>query len=79
MSNAYALSTKDNPYNPFDNFDSWYMFDLDKGYDSCGYLARVARTSELLSDEENAKQIENAIDDIVSSDFTNMFIKIKNE
>lgn len=77
MSDAYALSTKDNPYNPFDNFDSWYMFDLDKGYDSCGYLARVARTSEQLSDEENAKQIENAIDDIVSSDFTNMFIKIK--
>ena len=30
-----ALTTVDNPYNPFDQFDSWYQFDMDKGYGTC--------------------------------------------
>ena len=47
-----ALTTIDNPYDPFDQFDSWYRFDQDKGYCSCSYLDRIARTSEQLSDEE---------------------------
>lgn len=59
------LSTNDNPYNPFDDYDSWFQFDMDKGYCSCSYLARIARTSDQLSDEENDREIERAIDEIV--------------
>ena len=39
-----ALTTFDNPYDPFDQFDQWYMFDTDKGYNSAAYLARIAKT-----------------------------------
>ena len=76
MSN-YMLSTIDNPFNPFNQFDSWYQFDLDKGYDSCSYLARIALTSDQLSDEENSREIERAIDEIVKYDPLNIYVKVK--
>lgn len=66
MARACALSTTDNPYNPFTDFDSWYRFDLDKGYSSCSYLDRIAMTSSAFTDEENMREIERAIDEIVS-------------
>lgn len=70
------LSTIDNPFNPFENFDSWFLFDVEKGYNSCDYLGRIAKTSEQLSDEENNEEIERAIDEIIKYDFTNMFKKV---
>lgn len=70
------LSTIDNPFDPFDEFDSWFRFDTDKGYNSCSYLDRIARTSDQLSDFENEKEIERAIDEIIKYDFMNVYTKI---
>ena len=71
------LARYDNPYNPFDEFTSWFMFDEEKGYHSCAYLGRIAKTSEQLSDEENAQEIERAIDEIIKYDFQNIYKKVK--
>lgn len=71
------LTTFDNPFDPFEDFDSWYQFDTDKGYDSCSYLARIARTSDQLSDADNEKEVERAIDEIIKYDFMNIYKKIK--
>lgn len=73
----YAITTIDNPYDPFEQFDAWYMFDMDKGYSTCSYLDRIARTSSQLSDEENDKEIERAIDEIIKYDFQNIYKKVK--
>ena len=72
-----ALTTIDNPYNPFENFNQWFLFDVQKGYDSCSYLARVARTSEQFTDDENKQEIERAIDEIIKYDFMNIYKKIR--
>ena len=72
-----ALTTVDNPYDPFDQFEEWYNFDIDKGYNSCAYLDRIAHTSEQMSDEENAKETERAIDEIIKYDFLNVYKKVK--
>ena len=49
------LTTFDNPYNPFEQFASWFLFDVEKGYNTCAYLGRIARTSDQLTEEENNK------------------------
>lgn len=72
-----ALTTFDNPYDPFDNTTEWFLFDVEKGYNSCAYLARIAKTSESLSDEENNCEIERAIDEIIKYDFMNIYKKVK--
>ena len=72
-----ALTTVDNPFDPIDAFDNWYAFDLLKGYDSCGLLARIAKTSDTLSDKEYELEVERAIDEIVKYDLENKFVKIK--
>ena len=77
MASKCMLTTFDNPYNPFDEFTSWFMFDEEKGYHSCAYLGRSAKTSEQLSDEENAQEIERAIDEIIKYDFQNIYKKVK--
>lgn len=77
MSTECRLTTYDNPYNPFTEFDSWFMYDEDKGYHTCAYLARIARTSDQLSDAENDWEIERAIDEIIKYDFMNIYRKVK--
>ena len=74
---SVMLSTVDNPFDPFDQFDSSYQFDVDKGYNSCAYLARIARTSDQLSDKENDDEVERAIDEIIKYDFMNVYRKVK--
>ncbi len=65
MKRRCMLTTFDNPYNPFEQFTSWFLFDVEKGYNTCSYLGRIARTSDQLSEEENELEIERAIDEIV--------------
>ena len=76
MASKCALTTVDNPYNPFEQFLSWFLFDEEKGYHSSAYLGRIARTSDQLSDEENNQEIERAIDEIIKYDFTNIYRKV---
>jgi hypothetical protein len=70
------LTTFDNPYNPFEQFTSWFLFDVEKGYNTCSYLGRIARTSDQLSEEENELEIERAIDEIIKYDFRNIYKKV---
>ena len=73
------LTTVDNPFDPFDQFDDWINYDMYLGYDSSAYLARIAFTSDQLSDRENEKVIEQAIDEIIKYDPFNLYIKVKRE
>ena len=59
------ITTKDNPFNYFTDFDNWYAFDEQKGYHSLSYLARIAKTSSDLTDKEYSEIIEAAVDEIV--------------
>ena len=77
MNSQVTLTTIDNPFNPFTQFSSWFLYDVEKGYNSCAYLARIARTSDQLSDEENDLEIERAVDEIIKYDFKNIYKKLR--
>lgn len=70
------LTTFDNPFDPFEQFDSWLLFDVEKGYNSCAYLGRIARTSDQFTEEENNEEIDKAIDEIIKFDFMNLYKKV---
>lgn len=70
------LSTIDNPYNPFEDFDNWYRYDTQMGYNCCSYLSRIANTSEELPENLNEIEIERAIDEICELNINGKFIKV---
>lgn len=43
MNGSCALTTFDNPFDPFERFSDWFLFDVGKGYNTCSYLARIAK------------------------------------
>lgn len=73
------LTTFDNPYSPYEQFEEWYRYDADHGYNSSGLLMRLAETSSQFTDNENAYEIEKAIDRIVAADPQNIYKKLKIE
>ena len=76
MESTCMLTTFDNPYNPFEQFTAWFLFDEEHGYHSSAYLGRIANTSSQLSEQENAEEIERAIDEIIKYDFMNIYKKV---
>lgn len=70
------LTTTDNPYSPFTQFDQWMAYDTQMGYNSCSYLARIAKTSEELSPLDQAIAIEEAIDEIVGYNLLGIYKKV---
>lgn len=68
MNDDFMLTTFDNPFNPFTDFEIWWKFDLLLGHDCCGLLARTSRTSEIFGDDVNDKLINEAMDQIVERD-----------
>lgn len=73
------LTTADNPYNPFTQFDEWLAFDEGAGYFTLPYLARIAYTSPDLSDEQNSEAIEEAINEILDFNLTGVYQKVTKE
>ena len=77
MSNDVMLTTYDNPFNPFEQFSSWFLFDVEKGYNTCSYLARIAKLSDEMSQQEEDEEVERAIDEIIKYDFLNIYRKVR--
>jgi hypothetical protein len=77
METEYMLTTFDNPFDPFEDFHSWFYFDISKGYYSCSYLARIADIREDMTQKERDEEIERAIDEIILYDPFNRYKKVK--
>lgn len=72
-----TLTTFDNPFDPFEQFTQWLLFDKEKGYNTCEYLARIAQVSDEMSEKEEKEEIERAIDQIIFYDFLHIYKKVR--
>ena len=76
MENEVAITTIDNPFDPFEQFTSWFMFDMEKGYYSCSKVARIANFSDDMSQKEIDEENERAIDELIKYDFLDVYKKV---
>jgi hypothetical protein len=76
MEHECMLTTFDNPFDPFEQFVSWFLFDTEKGYNTCSYVGRIANISDDMTDQEKAIENERAIDEIIKYDFMNRYKKV---
>ena len=79
MANEVMLTTIDNPYNPFEQFDLWLLFDKEKGYNTCEYLARIVNLTNDMSEKEIEVATDRAIDDIILNDPFGIYKKVTSE
>lgn len=72
----HMLTTDDNPYNPFTDFDSWYAYDEAAGYHTTSFLARITRTSDSASELDQHQAYEQAIQEAVEFNTLGIYRKI---
>lgn len=71
------VTTIDNPYDYFTQFNEWYSFDESKGYCTCEFVDRLIFDSDQLSDEDNAAELERVVDEIVKYNIIGLYKKVE--
>lgn len=72
---SYLLTTVDNPFNPHTQFDEWNAYDISRGYNTLGFLARIARTSPEMSEPDQDHAIQQGIDEILKYNVLGIYRK----
>lgn len=74
--NETMLTTTDNPFNPFTNWEEWFAWDQKAGYNTPAFLARVVRTSSDLSEADQEQAVDDAIDEIIEENVAGIYRRI---
>lgn len=79
MENDYMLTTFDNEFNPFTQFDAWFKEDMRLGHYTCQLLDKMSFTADdVMSDELNEAEIDRAMDEIVEN-YPLIYKKVKKD
>ena len=79
MASRVMLTTTDNPYDPFTEWEAWYGYDVAAGHHTASFLARITTTSDELSEVDQALAVETAIDEIVELNITGLYKKVSRD
>ena len=75
--NQVWLTSVDNPFDPFTDFDNWYRYDTEKGYYTAGLIARFTDADSFdLSDNDYASEIEQAVERALETDLEGRLFKV---
>ena len=73
------LSTTDNPYDPFDEFNQWFNFDSTQGYNTLSMLARLVHSTDELGSFVHDEELHRVIDEVVELNLSGVHIKVTRE
>lgn len=73
------LTTVDNPFSPFTQYDEWLAYDTRMGHHTNALLARIVVTSDELSETDQELAIEQAMDEIVRENVSGLHRKVQRE
>ena len=73
MTNDCRLTTFDNPFDPFEQFTSWLLFDKSKGYNTCELLGRITNFEDDMTEKEIDEEHKRAIDEVIDNDFLHIY------
>lgn len=76
MAERVMLTTVDNPFDPFTQFDEWYAWDEASGYHTTAFLARVVITSDELSEYDQRLAYEQGVDEIIRENVSGMHQRV---
>lgn len=79
MERQVYITTIDNPFDPFDEADSWLMFDIEKQYYTNNKVARLTNLTDEMSELEESQEIERAIDRLIEIDPLKIYKKVEHE
>ena len=61
----FLITTKDNPHNPYTEFDQWLTWDTMHGYNTLGRLDIYNASSTELSDEDEIRLYNEAVESLI--------------
>lgn len=76
---SVTITTVDNPYDPFDDFEHWFQFDTEKGYYTSSRVARLTKLRDDMSEVEEDLEVERAIDRLIEIDPLKIYKKVVRE
>ena len=79
MFKQVTATTIDNPFNPFDDFHSWFMFDIEKGYYTSSKLGRLTHLRDDMTEKEENEEVERAVNELIRIDPLDIYIKVERE
>lgn len=62
----FLITTIDNPYNPFSEYEDWLRFDEENGYNTQNYVARVLQVKDLDDSLSEDEKLDIALESILS-------------
>lgn len=72
----HMLSTIDNPFSPYTQWDEWFAYDEAAGYHTLAFLARIVRSSDDLSDTDQSLAIEQGMQEIIAENVNGLYILV---
>ena len=68
------LTTIDNPFDPYTQFDEWNAYDIKKGYNTLSYIDRIAYNSSDLPSEMQDRIYDEAIKEILDMNILGIYV-----
>ena len=79
LSKESFITTTDNPFDFFNDFDNWRQFDEANNYYTLSYIARIRDTyPESLDSSEEDEIINQVFDDIIELNLTGNYKRVYN-